>query len=139
MARTTWKGIERLAAAIFGAKRHWANAGERMDVDSPHFAVQVKNRRSLSLAELSDLVDEMTVEGIDKGKIPAVVVKYSCGRPTPLLVVMPAEAFQIVTRLYMEFVTGQHVDEDALHLKELPGMRKRVAEFVKKSMAKGRR
>ena len=111
-----------------------------MDVDSPHFAVQVKNRRSLSLAELSDLVDEMTVEGIDKGKIPAVVVKYSCGRPTPLLVVMPAEAFSLIlSGEWSDPHEGIKREVVRQRLKELPGMRKRVAEFVKKSMAKGRR
>src|SRR3989304_1628117 len=70
MSRTGWKQIERNAAALIGAKRHWANAGEREDADSPYFAAQVKNTKQLPLEHLTCLVEEMTMRGIDAGKIP---------------------------------------------------------------------
>ena len=75
-----------------------------MDVDSPHFVVQVKNPAKMSLAELERLVDEMTVKGVDEGKVPLVEVKRSAGRPTPLMVLMPAEAFSLVAAPFMAWL-----------------------------------
>src|SRR3990172_12040069 len=99
MSRTGWKQVERDAAALIGAKRHWANSGERVDADSPLFAQQAKNPKEMSLAELERLVEEMTLLGIDSGRIPMVVVKRSAGRPTPVLVVLPAEAWRLLPPL----------------------------------------
>ena len=146
MARTTWKQVEREAAELIGAKRHWANAGEREDADSPHFACQVKNPKRLALPELERLVDEMTLRGVDHGKVPVVMVKRSAGAgvPTQMLVVLPAGAWKMVSALFVEWVTGVPNSEHLAtmvreHLKELPGMRKRVEEYVAKSKARGRK
>lgn len=95
MSRTNWKQVERDAAACIGAERCWANQGGREDAVSPFFASQVKNPKELSLAELTRLVNEMTVRAADSGRLPLVFVKASLGSgcPTPLLVVLPATIF----------------------------------------------
>ena len=147
MARTTWKGVERDAAALVGAKRFWANAGSRLDVDSPHFAVQVKNPKTMALAELERLLDEMTLIGLDEGKIPLVVIKRSAKRPTPLMVLMTAEAFDFMrTTLIVQLDADGYGDgftkwckTAVTKLKERPGMRAQVAEYVTKSKSRGKK
>lgn len=144
MSRTGWKQIERDAAALINAKRHWANIGEREDAASDRFAMQVKNPKTLSLAELTRLIEEMTIRGIDHGKIPIVVVKQSARRPTPLLVVLPAAAWTLLWDRGLSTVVmdpspnafGDLVRQD---IRETPGLRKRVAEFVEKSKRRSRR
>ena len=142
MSKTGWKQVERDAADVLGAKRHWANAGERVDVDSPHWAAQVKNRRSLSLEELGMLVDEMTVAAIDAAKLPVVLVKQSCGRPTQLLAVVPASVLRALRVQFIEPALRENPDMvralAGAYLKELPGMRERVGRYVAKSKARGR-
>lgn len=144
MSKTGWKQIERDAAVLVGAKRFWANAGQRTDVESPWFAVQVKNPKVMALAELERLVDEMTLIGADEGKIPLVVVKRSAKRPTPLMVLMPAEAFKgLVDQLWVSDMPPLLVSEIAMSMKTLlkvrPGMRVQVAEYVAKSKARSRK
>jgi len=155
MSRTGWKQVERDAAALIGAKRHWANSGERVDADSPLFAQQAKNPKEMPLAELERLVEEMTLLGIDSGRIPMVVVKRSAGRPTPTLVVLPAEAWLIVRLLAGLDKPGlKAADGEAIaaryaklsfgglmrdYLHELPGARRRVAAYVEKSKRRGKR
>lgn len=151
MARTTWKQVERDAAALFGGRRCWANSGERVDAEAVegqpfHFVVQVKNPAKMSLAELERLVDEMTVRGVDEGKIPAVVVKRSARRPTPMLVLVPASAWKIFYRLFsdaLKDLTAEEASEIVRcevenRIQLLPGVRKRVAEYVVKSRARAR-
>ena len=145
MSRTGWKQVEREASALLGATRHWANAGEREDPDSPHFAGQVKNPQRLSLAELERLVEEMTIRGIDAGKVPVVLVKRSAGagRPTPMLVVLPAGAWRIVSERFMGDLEEMTAADLAALVRErvveAHGMRRRVAAYVAKSKARGRR
>ncbi len=156
MSKTGWKQVERDAAALIGARRCWANAGEREDANSPLFAQQVKNPARMSLSELGLLVEEMTVRGIDAGKIPMVVVKQSARRPTQTLVVLPAEAWLLVCDIanldvaagldeeYKEWLAasrakpnfGGYVRE---FLRELPGMRRRVEAYVERSKARGKK
>lgn len=143
MSRTGWKQIERDAAALFGAKRFWANAGEREDADSKQFAIQVKNPKSLSLAELTRLVEEMMIRGIDHGKIPVVIVKQSARRPTPTLVVLPAAAWRLLWDMFSAIVAGlaPNTLEELVrgNIRETPGMRKRVGAYVEKSKKRSRR
>ena len=137
MSRTGWKQVERDFAAAIGAKRCWANSGEREDTDSPLFAAQVKNPKAMSLAEITRLVEEMTVRGIDSGKLPVVGVKLSARRPTPLLAVVPVEVLKmLVIRAELEPVVKAFA---ALELRDLPGMRERVAAYVRKSKKRVRR
>ena len=151
MSRTGWKAIERAAADLVGAKRFWSNAGQRLDVDSPWACIQVKNPKVMALAELERLLDEMTVIGIDEGLIPLVVVKRSVKRPTPLMVLMPAEAFKALVDAIREAPRGLADGEIPpldlgdiaasmkTVLKDRPGMRAQVAEYVAKSKARGKK
>lgn len=146
MSKTGWKQVERDAASAIGATRFWANAGEREDIDSPYFSAQVKNKKSLSLSELTLLVEEMTVRGVDQGKIPIVFVKQSCHRPTPLLVILPLGAWRIIADKFLAFLVleekGKGREAVARAVKEyvcvLPGQRKRVERFVEKSKKRAR-
>lgn len=150
MSRTGWKQCERDAAAVLGCRRFWANAGERADADSPIFACQVKNPKRLSLAELERLVEEMTVLGLDSNRLPVVAVKRSggSGRPTPMLFVVPGDAFVLLRELYEAWGSAPVGEAVAVrpskstmrdYLRELPGMRERVAEYVKKSKKRAQR
>ena len=141
MARTTWKQIEREAAACLKAKRFWANEGGRVDIDSPFFACQVKNPKQLPLAELVRLVEEMQVLGIDTGRLPIVFVKWSggAGRPSPLLAVLPADAWCAILELCYDQLAALDVKAlVAATLKESKGLRQRVAAYVAKAMNKPR-
>ena len=138
VSKTGWKQVEREAAALIGARRCWSNAGGREDADSAWFAQQVKNPARMSLAEVERLVEEMTVRGIDAGKIPMVVLKRAARRPTQMLVVLPAEAWALVWSMVPPRLTT-FPQTVRTYLRELPGMRKRVAAYVAASKARGRR
>lgn len=158
MSRSGWKAVERDAAELFGGRRCWANSGGRTDVEGEpgkpfHFAVQVKNPKRMSLAELERLVDEMTLVGIDEGKVPAVYVKRSARAPTQPLVLVPACAFKILHdafRARLALLAPSEPGGPAPDLRdvvrgwaranlcEYPGMRRRVADYVEKSKARAR-
>ena len=105
----------------------------------------------MALAELERLLDEMTVIGLDEGKVPLVVVKRSAKRPTPLMVLMPAEAFKALVDAIREAPRGLADGEIPpldlgdiaasmkTVLKDRPGMRAQVAEYVAKSKARGKK
>ncbi len=46
-----WKEEERQVARLLGGSRYHANTGGDVDVESDEFVVQVKHRRTMSLAE----------------------------------------------------------------------------------------
>jgi len=141
VSKTGWKQVERDAAACLGSTRHWANEGGRVDVKSDHFAAQVKNPAKQPLAELTRLVEEMTVLGIDTGRVPVVLVKESCRRPTPLLAVLPAQALQFIWETLICHLTDLPAWRRALcsKLADSPKLRKAVAEYVEKSKKRARR
>ena len=95
MSRTKWKQRERDAAVIVGGKRYTANQGGDVDVESDGYVVQVKERRTLSLAALESLTVHIARVGQQKNKAGVVMVKRSAGRgtKTPWLVVMDAATF----------------------------------------------
>jgi hypothetical protein len=88
--RRGWKGVERSAAKLIGGARYPANQGGRVDVESDGWVVQVKSRRTLSLAQIEALAVEMERVATQKGKLGAVVVKRSAGRgvETPHLIIV---------------------------------------------------
>ncbi len=90
MADKAWKHEERRVARMLGGKRHPANSGGRVDVESDTYFVQVKNVAQLSLKQLEELCVEMAALGDEQGKMGLVTVKRRAGRgtPTPRLVVM---------------------------------------------------
>ncbi len=90
MADKAWKHEERQVARMLGGKRHPANSGGRVDVESDTYFVQAKNVARLSLAQLEALAVEMEQLGQREGKLGLVTVKRRAGRgtPTPLLICM---------------------------------------------------
>jgi hypothetical protein len=97
VASTCWKAEERAAAKLLGGQRYWANGGGRIDVESDRHVCQVKHRRVCSLAELERLALEMERLGTERGKVGLVIVKRraGAGRPTPRLVIMTEDAYQV--------------------------------------------
>ena len=95
-----WKQTERDVAKVVGGKRYPANQGDRVDVESPVYVVQVKERKALSLEELTKLVEEMEAIGLTKGKLGLVAVKVRRGRgkPSPLLIVQSAKQWSEIDK-----------------------------------------
>ena len=89
---TSWKQLEREVAKLIGGSRYPANQGGRVDCESPNFVVQVKERRSLSLEVLTQLVEEIEAIAKAKGKrgLVAVKVRRGKGRQSPILMVQSA-------------------------------------------------
>jgi hypothetical protein len=87
-----WKQFERQAAALFGGTRHPANSGHRLDFETTTALGQCKLVKTLSLASLSALAEEVAREALPKQKAGVVCVKLrkGKGRPTPMLVVCTA-------------------------------------------------
>lgn len=96
ISRTAWKHRERQAAAIIKGKRHPANQGGLVDCESDAYCVQVKERKTLSLAALEALALEIERVAFQKTKHGLVMVKRSAGRgkETPWLVVMTEGVFR---------------------------------------------
>jgi hypothetical protein len=91
-----FKQFERQAAALFGGMRFPANSGHRLDFETPTALGQCKLVKTLSLAALSALADEVAREALPKYKAGVVVVKLrkGKGRPTPMLVVCTADVWR---------------------------------------------
>ena len=96
MSRTAWKRREREAAMIIGGRRFPANQGGDIDVESSGYVVQVKERRTLSLAALEELAIHIGRVGTQKNKAGLVMVKRSAGmgKWTPWLIVMDEATFR---------------------------------------------
>lgn len=92
MGNKSWKQREREVGELIGGKRYPANQGGRVDVESALYVVQVKERKSLSLAELTKLVEEIEGIAATKGKrgLVAVKVRRGKGHPSPMLIVQSA-------------------------------------------------
>ena len=92
MSKTGWKQAERDAASLLHGTRFPANTGGAVDVETPAYVVQVKNRRTFSLAQLERTALEIERVGMQKGKHGVVMIKRSAGkgRDTPWLVAMTA-------------------------------------------------
>ena len=95
MTDRAWKKEERNVARLLGGRRHPANQGGAVDVESSWLCVQVKHRRVCSLAELEGLALEAERQGQQRAKVGAVVVKRRAGKGTrtPRLVVMVESQF----------------------------------------------
>ncbi len=92
MGNTSWKQMERDVGELVGGKRFPANQGGRVDVSGPFHVVQCKERRALSLEQLTQLVEEIEQIGLQQGKVGLVAVKVRRGRgkPSPILIVQSA-------------------------------------------------
>jgi len=96
MSDKPWKQLEREVAHLLGGRRHAANSGGRVDVESPTVVAQVKHVQRLSLAQLEALAVEMAALGEEQGKIGVVVVKRRAGsgHRTPRLIVLTEAAWK---------------------------------------------
>ncbi len=97
MARTTWKRREREAAKMVNGRRYHANVGGPVDVESDGFVCQVKERKTLSLAQQEALAVKIERIGNQKGKCGIVMTKRSAGRgvETPWLITMTEGMFRM--------------------------------------------
>jgi len=96
MSDRPWKAAERVAARLLEGRRHWANSGEEIDVESDGVVCQVKHRRVCSLAELERLAQEAERQGTQRNKVGLVLVKRRAGKgfETPWLVVMTVTTYR---------------------------------------------
>lgn len=99
---TAWKQFESAAAALFNAKRFWANSGERLDFEgyakgpgtmlglpyTNRVRGQCKLVKTMSLNALTKLAEE---PGVD---VVCVKVRRGAGKPSPALVVMTFENYK---------------------------------------------
>lgn len=112
MSDKQWKKLERKVGELVGGKRYPANQGGLVDVESKDFVVQVKERKSLSLAEINRLVEE--IEGIarERGKTGLLAVKYrkGTGHPTELLIIQSAKQWRLRANEIFNFSTVAPVD-----------------------------
>jgi len=79
--KTQWKAFERQMAALIGGKRYPANTGGSVDIESELFVGQCKEVRTMSLAALSTLAEEISTVGrLGKGKLGIVCTRFKQGR-----------------------------------------------------------
>jgi hypothetical protein len=91
MSNPGWKKFERTVGALIGGRRFWANSGEALDCEGPTTVAQCKYVRSMSLAALGALAEEVERQAAPKFKAGIVVIKQSGHkgpRISPTLVVM---------------------------------------------------
>ena len=96
MGSTSWKQMERDVGAIVGGTRYPANQGGKVDVEGPTCVVQCKERRALSLEQLTQLVEEIEDIGLVKGKKGYVVVKVRRGKGkySPMLIIQSIDQWK---------------------------------------------
>lgn len=75
-----WKAEERQVARLLGGRRHFANSGGPVDVESDRFVCQVKHLKTCSLSRLEALSLELEAIGTQRGKIGLVCIKRRAGR-----------------------------------------------------------
>jgi len=89
----SWKKFEAIVAGWIGGKRYPANSGYSIDAEGPLFVAQCKEVKTMSLAEITRLVEVAHVQGEKRGKLGMVGVKLRAGqgRPTTALAVLPGQ------------------------------------------------
>ena len=92
MGNTSWKQMEREVGLLINGKRFPANQGGRVDVEGDKYVVQCKERRALSLEQITQLVEEIEAIGRSKGKrgLVAVKVRRGRGKSSPILFIQTA-------------------------------------------------
>lgn len=92
MGNTSWKQLERDVGLLVGGKRYPANQGGRVDVTSPQYLVQCKERKALSLEVMTQLVEEIEqlAKKQDKRGLLAVKVRRGRGKQSPILFIQSA-------------------------------------------------
>ena len=89
MSDKPWKAFERWCAQFIGGRRHTANQGDRVDVESDGALFQCKEVKTISLNTLTCLAKEMSGRANHKNKVGGVLVKVRRGgglKSVPLIV-----------------------------------------------------
>ncbi len=114
MTSKPWKRFERDVGKLIGGKRYPANMGGGVDVESDDVVVQCKNVKTLSLAAMEKLVDEIEQDGKTRGKVGVLAVKRRAGAgvPTPTLFVLTETAWREFMRRAGNLVEGEQDQHD---------------------------
>lgn len=85
-----WKAIERAVAALVGGERTW-DSKDDIDVIVDGWAIEVKNRKAISIAECEAWLAHNAPKAAARGLKNALVVKRRGGRGvgTPFLAIFP--------------------------------------------------
>ena len=87
-----WKQMERNVGLITNTKRYPANQGGLIDTEGPEYITQCKERKVLSLEQMTKLVEEIEAVAKMKGKkgLLAVKVRRGSGHQSPILIIQSA-------------------------------------------------
>lgn len=82
----SWKAIERAVAELTGGKRTW-NSEEDIDVETSDYALEVKNLKAPTIADVERILAHNAPKAAAVGKRNGLVVKRKAGRgrPSPFL------------------------------------------------------
>lgn len=96
MGNKPWKVHERRSAALIDGKRHTANQGGLVDVESDQLVGQCKHVASMSLSELTAHALAIEAEGVKRGKRAVLCVKLRSGKgvETPTLVIVTGSTWK---------------------------------------------
>lgn len=96
MGNKPWKVHERRSATLIAGKRHTANQGGPVDVESEHLVAQCKLVQSMSLSELTAHALAIEAEGQRRGKSALLMVKLRSGKgvETPTLVIVTGDTWK---------------------------------------------
>lgn len=98
MPNKAWKQHERRCAELIGGKRYPANQGGRIDIEGPYFIGQCKEVRTLSLAALTKLVEEIDLLAESQANHPlgilCVKLRRGAGRKSPTLMIVSDKAWR---------------------------------------------
>ena len=79
MTNKPWKRFERDVGKLIGGKRYPANLGGGVDVESPYLVIQCKNVKTMPLAALEKLANEIAIEGKESEKVGVVCINRHGG------------------------------------------------------------
>lgn len=111
MSNKAWKQHERRCAELIEGRRYPANQGGKIDIEGRYFIGQCKEVRTLSLAALTKLVEEMdklAKVGTDH-KLPVVCVKLrrGAGHESPTLMVVSDKTWRHLHYGFTLSITGE--------------------------------
>ena len=109
MTNKPWKQFERDVGKLIGGKRYPANMGGGVDVESPYLVIQCKNVKTMPLAALEKLANEIAIEGKESEKVGVVAIKRRAGAgvPTKTLFVFTEDAWRELVRRVENLVKGE--------------------------------
>jgi len=114
MTSKPWKRFERDVGKLIGGKRYPANLGGGVDVESPYLVIQCKNVKTMPLAALEKLANEIAIEGKESEKVGVVAIKRRAGAgvPTKTLFVFTEDAWRALVARVENLVMGERDQHD---------------------------